>query len=210
MMFRSYYNPTTLHDLLMNTLLGFVLLFTVAILLINPDSGKKIDTKAEFVIAVTWPDDSVADVDTWLEDPEGAIAHFRQKDIHLMHLDRDDLGKSNDVVWVGGHKIVYPFNQELTSIRGFVPGEWVLNVHLYNKKEHKGPIKVSIRIDKLNPNTATIFTKTVILNNTGEEITVTRFTMTADGDIVDWDDLPKNLIQTASAPQFTGQGSPGP
>jgi hypothetical protein len=194
----SYYNPTTLHDLLMNTLLGFVLLFTVAILLINPTAGMK--TKAEFVVYVTWADKCDSDVDTWLEDPTGKIAHFRQKDINLMHLDRDDLGRSNDVVYVNGRKIEFIYNEEKTSIRGFIAGEWVLNIHLYNKKEWKEPVKVNVRIDRLNPVVQTIFTKEIILNTTGEEVTVTRFTMTADGQIVEWDDTPKKLIQMVSPP----------
>lgn len=195
---KSYYNPTTFHDLLMNSLLGFVLLFTVAILLINPTNKKAdIETKAEFVITVTWDKGNPADVDTWLEDPTGKIAHFRQKDVGLMHLDRDDLGSLNDIVYVNGVKIEYPYNQELTSIRGFIPGEWVLNLHLYNKHDFTGPVKVTVRIDKLNPVNKTIFVKEIILQNGGEEVTVTRFTMTADGDILRWDDLPKNLIETA-------------
>lgn len=194
---KSYYNPTTFHDLLLNSLLGFVLLFTVALLLINPTNKKAdIETKAEFVITVTWEKGNPCDIDTWLEDPIGNIAHFRQKDVGLMHLDRDDLGSSNDTVYVNGIKIEYPYNQELTSIRGFIPGEWVLNVHLYSKHDYSGSADVIVRIDKLNPYNRTIFVKKVTLNNTGEEVTITRFTMTADGEILKWDDLPKKLIQT--------------
>lgn len=209
-MFRSYYNPTTLHDVLMNTLLGFVLLFTVALLMISPVKKKAdIETKAEFVITVTWPKGNPCDVDTWLEDPAGKIAHFRQKDVGLMHLDRDDLGSLNDTVYVNGVKIEYPYNQEITSIRGFIPGEWVLNIHLYGKHDWAGPVKVTVRIDKLNPTNKTVFIREITLRDPGQEETVTRFNMTADGAIIRWDDTPKTLIQTAPMTQYYDGGHRG-
>ena len=67
---RIYYNNTSFLDLLFNTLVGFVLLFIISFLLINPSLKKAdIKTKAEFVITVTWSDNSHDDVDTWLQDP---------------------------------------------------------------------------------------------------------------------------------------------
>lgn len=206
-MYKSYYNPTTLHDLLMNTLLGFVLLFTVAILLINPaKKNADIKTKAEFVITVTWIEKCDSDVDVWLEDPAGHLVHFRQKEVGLMHLDRDDLGTANDFTYINGQKIEFIYNQEMITIRGFIPGEWVLNLHLYDKNTWQQPIKVNVKIDKLNPTVVTIFNKEITLNNTGDEKTVTRFYMTTEGDILKWDDLPKQLIQTTPIPERQTNG----
>jgi hypothetical protein len=37
-----------------------------------------------------------------------------------------------------------------------------------------------------------------------EEITVTRFVMTNQGDIINWDDLPKTLLKIASLPRDVG------
>ena len=209
---KNYYNPTTFHDLLMNSLLGFVLLFTIAILLINPVNKKAdIESKAEVIVTVTWDQRCDSDVDTWIEDPLGNIVHFRQKDVGLMHLDRDDLGKANDVVYVDGQRIVFQYNQEVTSIRGFIPGEWVVNVHLYNKNTWKGPVIVNVRIDKLNPTARTVFISDVKLNEKGDEVTVTRFSMAADGTLSNWDDLPKQLIQSAPITSgSTPSTTPGP
>jgi hypothetical protein len=149
---RIYYNNTSFLDLLFNTLIGFVLLFIIAFLSINPkNKDADIKTKAEFVITVTWNVNSKDDVDTWLQDPAGNVLHFRQKDIGLAHLDRDDLGIINDSITLKDGRIIeYPHNQELTTIRGFVGGEWVLNVHMYNKRD-PDPTLVEIRMDKLNP-----------------------------------------------------------
>jgi len=202
---RIYYNNTSFLDLLFNTLVGFVFLFIVAFLLINPSIKKAgIKTKAEFVITVTWNDNSQDDVDTWLQDPAGNVLHFRQRDVGLAHLDRDDLGKINDTITLeDGRRVEYPHNQELTTIRGFLTGEWVLNVHMYNKRD-ANPILVEVRIDKLNPRVETVFYKKIMMKSRWEEITVTRFVMTNQGDIIDWDDLPKTLVKIASLPRGVG------
>jgi hypothetical protein len=186
-------------DLLFNTLVGFVFLFIISFLLINPSIKKAdIKTKAEFVITVTWNDSSRDDVDTWLQDPVGNVLHFKQKDVGLAHLDRDDLGQINDTIILDdGRRIKYLHNQELTTIRGFLTGEWVLNVHMYNKRD-ENPTLVEVRIDKLNPKVETIFYKEIVMRSRWEEITVTRFVMTNDGDVISWDDLPKKLLEQAS------------
>jgi hypothetical protein len=192
-------------DLLFNTLVGFVFLFIVSFLLINPSIKKAdIKTKAEFVITVTWSDNSRDDVDTWLQDPVGNILHFRQKDVGLAHLDRDDLGKANDVIILDdGSRVEYPHNQELTTIRGFLSGEWVLNLHMYSKRD-LNPTLVEVRIDKLNPQVQTIFYKKIEMKRRWEEITVTRFVMTNQGEIISWDELPKTLLKHAALPGGRG------
>jgi hypothetical protein len=173
--------------------------------LINPSIKKAdITTKAEFVITVTWSDDSRDDVDTWLQDPAGNVLHFRQRDVGLAHLDRDDRGKTNDTITLDdGHRVEYTHNQELTTIRGFLTGEWVLNVHMYSKID-ANPILVEVRIDKLNPKVETVFYKKIVMKSRWEEVTVTRFVMTNQGDIIDWDDLPKTLVKIASLPRCVG------
>jgi hypothetical protein len=122
----------------------------------------------------------------------------------MAHLDRDDLGNINDTLTLDdGRSIEYAHNQELTTIRGFITGEWVLNVHMYKKRD-SDPTQVEVRIDKLNPKVQTLLYKKIVMNHTWEEVTVTRFIMTNQGDIIDWDDLPKKLLQQASLPRYSG------
>lgn len=196
-------------DLLFNTLVGFVVLFTIAFLLVNPDARKAdIETKAEYVITLTWPQTFTSDVDLWVEDPLGNIVFFRAKDLGLMHLDRDDLGNINDSVVVNGQTITHEYNQELLSIRGFIRGEWVINVQMYRNRDNNGPVPIRVRIDKLNPNFITVFNKQVILQNDKEEVTLTRFVMSSNGEILEWWDEPKTLIKIdgASTESITGAG----
>ena len=108
---KSYNSNTSFLDILFNTLVGFVLLFIIAFLLISPVKKKKeIEQKAEYVITITWPGDMSDDVDSWLEDPTGKVMYFRKREAGLMHLDRDDLGSLNDTILVPGIGLVnYPF-----------------------------------------------------------------------------------------------------
>lgn len=188
-------NNTAFLDLLFNTLLGFVMLFFISFYLINPAKSKAdIKSKAEFVIIVVWAEGNACDVDTWLQDPLGNIIFFRQKEKGLMHLDRDDRGDINDaIILPSGQKIILPVNQELTTIRGFIPGEWILNIHLYKKRTMKG-VAVEISIDKLNPKVEKLFYEKITLFEQWQEMTVTRFTMTQQGEVIDWNNLPKKLV----------------
>lgn len=122
-------------DLLFNILLGFILLFFLAILFINPEEKTgKIDIDAQYVITVSWPDGSTEDIDTWIEDPNGNIVWFRNRSSNLVHLDRDDRGMLNDTLEINGAAVTNPLNQEIAAIRGVVRGEYIVNVHYYESQ----------------------------------------------------------------------------
>ena len=192
-------DSTPFIDLLFNLLLGYAFLFLISFMLIQPILKKaEVNTQAEYIITVTWPLDNKDDVDTWLEDPLGNLVWFRNKEAGLAHLDRDDLGHMNDTIFLAdGSVIKYPYNQELFTIRGFIGGEWTLNVHMYSKRE-KEPTIVRVTIDKLNPKLKPILAKDILLEVRGDEVTVARFEMAANGDILSLNDMPKTLITLQS------------
>ena len=192
-------DTTPFIDLLFNLLLGYAFLFVISFLLIQPILKKaEVHTQAEYIITVTWPLDNKDDVDTWLEDPLGNLVWFRNKEAGLAHLDRDDLGHMNDTIFLAdGSVIKYPYNQELLTIRGFIGGEWTLNVHMYSKRE-KEPTIARVTIDKLNPKLKPILAKDILLEVRGDEVTVARFEMAANGDILSLNDMPKTLITLQS------------
>jgi len=180
---RNRQTTTPFLDLLFNCLVGFVFLFVVAFLMIAPEKKEAgIKTKAEFVITLTWDKANPDDVDLWLKNPLGQIMFFRRKEVNFMHLDRDDVGHANDNVYANGILIEYPYNQEIGTIRGAIPGEWIVNVHMYAKRSST-PANVTVRIDKINPKVTTIFLETFKLTEF-EEVTVLRFRMTTDGSIL--------------------------
>lgn len=181
-------------DLLFNALLGFVVMFVLAFLLINPVARTgAVDPKAEFLITLTWPDGRPEDVDLYVEDPVANLVWFRQREAGLMHLDRDDLGQRNDLIEVAGRRIANPLNQEVVSIRGIVPGEFVVNVHLY--REHDGgAVPATVKVEKLNPRVELVFYGTVMLVAQGDERTAVRFALGTDGRVRDVNQLAKRIV----------------
>jgi len=192
-------DSTPFTDLLFNLLNGITFLFIITFLMLQPILKKaEVHTQAEFIITVTWPIDNTDDVDTWLEDPLGNMVWFSNREAGLSHLDRDDLGHLNDIIYLAdGSVIKYPYNQELVTIRGFIGGEWTLNVHMYAKRDPV-PTIVRVTVDKLNPTIKPILAKDILLSERGDEVTVARFEMGSNGDILSTNDMPKKLITLKS------------
>ena len=186
---------TAFLDLLFITLLFVLVINILQNYLIKIEESKaNIKTHAEFVITLTWEKDNTDDIDIWVEDPLENVVHFRNKEVGLMHLDRDDIGYVNDqIILPDGSKVAYAYNQEILTIRGFIPGEWTLNIHMYNKRE-KEPTEAQVKIEKLNPQNKIIFFKTFKLKRVWQEITITRFTMTSSGEFLNWNNLSKSLV----------------
>jgi len=153
-----------------------------------------ISTKAEFIITTTWDLENTSDVDSWLRDPAGNILYFRDKEPGLMHLDRDDLGSMKDKFLLpDGTEIIYPYNQEIVTVRGIIPGWWVYNIHMYKWRTAK-VTNVQVKMEKINPTIKTVFLKTFKIARQGEEITVARFKMDSVGNILDIDTLHTPLV----------------
>jgi len=196
---RTYDTNVAFLDLLFNTLLCFAALFTLSFVMINPSrQNANTESKAEFIITVTWPQEQDNDVDVYIEDPEGHLVSFARREDGLMHLDRDDLGHRNDTIETPDGPIVYNENREIVSIRGILPGEYIVNVHMYHMNS-ADPCPVSLQLDKINPfKTAAI--KEVTLMAKEEEKTAFRFTVNQNGDIIDVNELPKNLAHIKREP----------
>lgn len=194
-------------DLLFNALLGFVVMFVLAFLLINPIAKTgAIDPKVEFLITLTWPEGRKEDVDLYVEDPTGNVVWFREREAGLMHLDRDDLGQRNDYIEVSGRRIANPLNQEMVSIRGIVPGEHVVNAHLY-RAENDQPVPVTVKVEKLNPKVEVVFYGTVTLIERGDERTALRFSIGVDGRVHDVNQLAKRIVPLRRLAADAAEGS---
>lgn len=181
-------------DLLFNSLLGISLLFFIAIIFINPTSkDAEVEIKAYFVITVTWKDYSPDDIDVWVEDPLGKKLWFRQREVGLLHLDRDDRGMDDDKVMVDDEMIENPLNQEIVTIRGVYPGRYTVNLHYYKSKTHE-PVEADVKIFKLRPDYKVILDEKVILERKGVEKTVVNFTLGIDGRLKKMDKKPRRLV----------------
>jgi hypothetical protein len=170
-------------------------LFFIALLAMNPEAKEgKVDSKAEFIITMTWPDDHPDDIDLYAEDPLGNVVWYHVREGGFMMLDRDDRGSANNTITVDGRKIVSSFRQETISIRGIVPGEYTVNVH-YFLATRGGPVPAVVKVEKVNPTVEVIAYDTVQLSRMGEEKTAVRFRLAANGSVVDVNHREKSLIQ---------------
>ena len=189
---RTTFDPFT--DLLFNALLGFTFLFLLAIMFMNPVSKSGIvNPKAEHIITVNWPDNNPDDIDTWVEDPAGNLIWFRNREAGLVHLDRDDRGIINDRLELNGEKVETALNQEVVTIRGRVPGEYVVNLHYY-ESETNAPVKATVEIAKINPDLKIVYYGETVLKEKGDEETAVRFTIEGDGSVKRINVLKKSII----------------
>ena len=203
---RNYHTNLAFLDLLFNTLLCFVALFSLAFVLINPSKkNKTVDAKAEFIITVIWPSEMDDDVDTYVEDPEGNLIAFNRREQGLMHLDRDDTGVAFDTISTSFGIVEYKENREMVSIRGYVPGEYVVNVHMFTKRE-EAETPVTIILEKINPYRV-VTGRNVVLVKVGEEKTAFRFTVNDEGKVINTSQLEKSLTTTNPRPTLPG-GTP--
>ena len=175
----SSFDPFT--DLLFNILLGFTFLFFITMLFINPITKLgNINMKAEYIITVDWKDSLPDDIDLWVKDPNGEIVSYLKKDAGWLHLDRDDRGVVNDKIIIDGKEVIYPINREVVTLRGIIPGEYVVNLYLYDHKSNS-PVEAKIIIEKVNPSLRLVFVGDVILKNEDTELTITKFRLDSEG-----------------------------
>ena len=137
-------------DLLFNILVGFAFLFIIAFLLIKPEAKKKdFERRAEYIVVMEWDAGAKDDIDLYVEDPLGGIASFRHPRVNFMHLDKDDLGVRNDTtVMADGSTTTIRINREVMTIRGIIPGEWVINAHYYSAYAYASANGDSVIISK--------------------------------------------------------------
>jgi len=208
-------STTGLNDLLFNLLIGFVFLFVVAFLLINPPT-KKSDApkKAEYLIIIEWDKDANDDVDLWVKDPMGNIVSFTNKMGGLLNLEKDDLGWQNDK-WLqpNGTEVVIPINREVITIRGIVPGKYQVAAHIYSKKitytintsngkytkhENKSSGYVDATLIRLNPY-GEVYKTQKIYKSKGQVLTMFNFVLDANGDVTSLDERSNSIVTKSGA-----------
>lgn len=192
---RRKFSTDAFTDLLFNALLGITFLFVIATIFMNPiPKTGIINPKAEYIITVTWKDNNPDDIDTWVQSPNGDLLWFRNPEAGLLHLDRDDRGLLKDTIEVGGKTIVNPLNQEVVTIRGVIPGEYVVNIHYY-ATETRQPVDVNVKVEKVNPSLEVVYYGTETLDFVGDERTAVRFRILPNGTVGGVNNLQKKLVK---------------
>ena len=199
-------STTGLNDLLFNLLVGFVFLFIVAFLLINPPTKKEeAPKKAEYLIVIEWDTNSSDDIDLWVMDPNRTTVSFTRKEGGLLNLEKDDLGIANDT-WITpqGERVVIPINREVVTMRGIVPGRYQIAAHVYSYRT----VSKMVGGERVYTEDSRTITATLIKINPygeqyriqktytqrGQQITLFNFELDENGRIIAVDDRPNNII----------------
>lgn len=171
-------------------------LFFLALLAVSPDAKEgKVDSKAEFLITMDWPNEHPDDLDIFVQDPVGNIAWYRHREAGFMTLDRDDRGGANDFIVVNDKKISSPIREEIVTVRGIVAGEYTVNVSHFMATTGK-PVAATVKVQKLNPAAQVVFDDSVTVDHTGDEKTAVRFTLDREGKVIDVNRRQKSLLET--------------
>ena len=190
----------------LDVLFTFLMVFICITMLLKAKSDNESASykqqNAIYLIVLNWIGN--ADIDLWTKDGAGHHVGFSNREGgngSLISLNRDCLGAATSEVGAAGYGTNYenfipvqapPPNEEIISVRGVEDGEYIVNSHAYALKDG-GPTKATVKLIKNKPYKI-IIEKEYTFNSTGEEHTFFRFTLDKDGNIIDLNELPTNLI----------------
>jgi hypothetical protein len=196
----QYKSSVGFTDLLFNLLVGFVFLFIVAFILINPITKKQdVPKKAEWIIVIEWNETLNDDIDLWVQDPRGNTVAFVKKEAGVMNLEKDDLGHANDwIVDEYGERTYIPINREVVTLRGNVAGEFKVAAHVFSMrpKSQQDPDKeqwITVQVIKINPYRERINYR-YTYQWKGQQISLVNFTLNAEGKMTGHNTLENNII----------------
>ncbi len=130
------------------------------------------------IFTADWDPALDTDVDLWVRGPGDVPVGYSNKGGGLFNLLRDDLGHLIDVSGM---------NAEISYSRGWLPGLYVANVHLYRLGDGRVPMTVKVVASLRDPKSgavAQIAQQTVNLKVEGAEVTAMRFRLGQDGKLV--------------------------
>lgn len=160
---------------------GFIMMLALAILVTPATPKTSVGDKpiCTMTIDIEWHEQTNADVDLWVKARDNNPVGYSAKDSASLNLVRDDLGYLNDPT---------PINAERVCARGNLPGEYVVNVHLFSLRVGADKrVPVHVRVATVEPSTAytaVIWEGDVALKRLGEELTVIRFVLDDQGRLI--------------------------
>jgi hypothetical protein len=172
---------TVFRDIIMLGLAGFVAMVVLLLPYINPPGAKTNEDSeppGNVIVEIRWPDELDADVDLWVQAPGDVPVGYSNKGGAVFNLLRDDLGVRGDATGL---------NYETSYSRGILPGEYVVNLHLFRNTAQTYPVPVTVVTSvKRDGNEAArqLLASKVLLVREGEEVTAYRLQLTQAGELV--------------------------
>lgn len=149
-----------------------------------------------YEVILTWDANSADDLDIYVQSASGHKVSFNRREGgegSLVSLDHDALGRRNNTLPEEGGQIV-KFHEEIVSFRGVTEGENIVTVHVFSKRDEE-PVKCTIKLIKIKP-FMEVVTKEKVFKTTGEEKTAFRFKTDKQGNILEVNELPANLVNS--------------
>lgn len=182
---------TVFRDVTTLALLGFVAVVILILSHINPPESGKNETvpPGNVIVEIRWLDGMDVDVDLWVKAPTDVAVGYSNLNGKYFNLLRDDLGNYGDPL---------NLNYENAYTRGVIPGEYVVNVHLYNVRtlavQESLPMTVDVAVsiakqikaeDGTNSRAVRLLFQQIRLKHIGHEVTVFRFALDENGDLIE-------------------------
>ncbi len=196
---RPYNNHATFLDFIFNILFGIFVLFSISMVMLNadPEKNKKkgdIDLKAEYIITMEWETGSPDDVDLHVTLPNHSRVFYGMPNGMAASLDRDSRGYLNDNIRMDDGSVVELKDRwEHVIIRKTIPGEYMVHVNNFSSLSKK-PVKVSIKLEKLNPYALEIVNSFILTEK--ETRTAFVFTINKEGKIIQKSTSIKRPLET--------------
>ncbi len=171
---------TVFRDMTMLALAGFIVIVMLLLPWLNVESKTETTTEipGSVIVELFWDNERDVDVDLWVKAPEdGAVGYSNMGGLYF-NLLRDDRGSELDRT---------PINYEISYTRGINFGEYQINVHLYKNDESRSPVPVTVAVSVVEPeqrSRSELFQKKVILKKQNQEITVARFMLAENGNLL--------------------------
>lgn len=169
-------------------------LILVIYTLINPVVKVKtisIPTQGLYAITQTCPRHSMNDVDLYVQDPEGKIAYFNNQTAGLMHLEQDVIPGYNTVE--AGTTLKLGDN-ERTILRGTIPGQYTVNIHMYDGSISPLPETCQVALYSMKRGINQVTTENVTLDRNGSAQTAFEFTVNSQGKISGISHYPHDIV----------------
>lgn len=164
----------SIRDLLIALLVVFMALSVFA--LVSHPKQKPGVQAGSLIFQMHWQDSSDSDIDLWMKPPDDRPIGYSHMSGHYCNLLRDDLGRDHDPAST---------NTEVNICRKALPGEYIVNTMAYNAYDGNYPISVTVTVTELSTTVSRmLIEKTVQLQYQGQELTVFRFTLDKQGNIV--------------------------
>lgn len=188
------------NDILFNLLLGFIYLFLITLLYVDPKGSKNdedIPSKAEYMIVMSWDTGINVDMDLWVKTDKGVMVGFKFTDHEFLHLERDDLGNDNDMVssenlFINSELYRTALNQETIVFRAKPKGTYTVNAHYYRgdyttdtvPRYFFPRVTVEIQLVQVNPTYRVIFIQKREMWKDDQEFTFFNFDIDENGEVV--------------------------